>query len=172
MEEEAKSLSTKEFLQALREEHKSIKEEQKELQKIQSKLQRQRDRYDQKKLKSGVSPDDLQQLRERFTCALTRLNSIDTRDVAIKEIRCIIEKNTSKEALRIYLSSLSEHPKGRSHHSREQEVDLIGYIAQIYGDKLLETGPNPLKTLIRMAEITQVYFKDLTRKVHIAAGIS
>jgi hypothetical protein len=172
MEEEAKSLSTKEFLQALREEHKSIKEEQKELQKIQSKLQRQRDRYDQKKLKSGVSPDDLQQLRERFTCALTRLNSIDTRDVAIKEIRCIIEKNTSKEALRMYLSSLSEHRKGRSHHSREQEVALIGYIAQIYGDKLLETGPNPLKTLIRMAEITQVYFKDLKREVHVAAGNS
>lgn len=172
MEEEAKSLSTKEFLQALREEHKSIKEEQKELQKIQSKLQRQRDRYDQKKLKSGVSPDDLQQLRERFTSALTRLNSIDTRDVAIKEIRGIIEKNTSKEALRMYLSSLSEHRKGRSHHSREQEVALIGYIAQIYGDKLLETGPNPLKTLIRMAEISQVYFKDLKREVHIAAGNS
>ncbi len=34
MEGEVKSLSTKEFLRALREEHKSIKEEQKELQKI------------------------------------------------------------------------------------------------------------------------------------------
>jgi hypothetical protein len=37
----------------------------------------------------GVSPDDQQQFRERFTSALTRLNSIDTRDIAIKEIRCI-----------------------------------------------------------------------------------
>ncbi len=34
MEGEAKSLSTKELLRALREEHKSIKDEQKELQKI------------------------------------------------------------------------------------------------------------------------------------------
>lgn len=172
MDEETKSLSTKEFLQALREEHKSIKEEQKTYQKIQSKLQRQRNRYEQKKLKPGVSTDDLQQLREKFTSALTKLNNTDTRDVAIKEIRYLIEKNASKEALRMYLSSLSEHRKGRSPNSREQEVALIGYISQVYGDKLLEPGPNPLKTLIRMAEITQVYFKDLKREVHVAAGNS
>jgi hypothetical protein len=99
--------------------------------------------------------------REVHQC-LTQLNTIDTRDVVIKEIRCIIEKT-------LCLSSLSEHRKGTSHHSKDQEVALIGFIAHIYRDKLLETVPNLLETLIRMAEIKEVYFKDLKREIHIAS---
>ena len=56
----------------------------------------------------------MRELRNKFQNALNKLSSIDTREVAMKEARTLIDRNTSMDALRIYLGSLSEHRKGRS----------------------------------------------------------
>jgi len=62
---------------------------------------------------------------------------------------------------------LGEHAKNKSGPAREIEVKLVGYIAQIYKDRIIERD---VKHLIRMGEIVHSYFKDNSRKVHESAA--
>jgi hypothetical protein len=136
---------------------------------IQAQLASQRKRYEASKFRS-LSPSQglLHELRHEFARSLNKLVSLDTRDVAVRELRLIIERNVSLEALKVLLSCLGEHRKNRASAAREQEVLLIGFIAQVYETRLQDE----LKTLVRMAELVHEYFKDLNRKVHEAAATS
>jgi hypothetical protein len=68
-------------------------------------------------------------LRYRFRNSLSKLHELDTRDVAVSELKCLIERNVSEDALKIFLSSLDEHKKNVSGPARELEVKLVGFIA-------------------------------------------
>ena len=163
----AKSLEMPRELQV---EHKSIKNNP-ELKEIQKKIDLHRRKDENLRYKSPSDPDALQELRQKFQNALNKLNSIDTREVAIKEAKSLIEKSNSIEGLKIYISSLSEHRKSKNSSARELEVSLLGYLAEVYRENLIEEG-SPLRVLIRIAEIIQTYFKDLNRKVHESAGLA
>jgi hypothetical protein len=62
---------------------------------------------------------------------------------------------------------LSEHKKNNTPGSKEAEVGIIGYIGIQFKEKINQLG---MRTLIRMAELIQDYFKDSSRKVHEAAA--
>lgn len=114
-------------------------------------------------------PELMQELRKKFQNALCKLSLTDTREVALKEAKCLIERNNSSEALRIYITSLSEHQKAKSHGARELEVYLLGYLSEVYNDKLIEES-TPLRLLVKIAEAIQSYFKDLNKNVQVAAA--
>ncbi|CAG9332144.1 unnamed protein product [Blepharisma stoltei] len=170
MEEEQK-LDSLEMIKELQQEHQANNENP-EIEEMQKKLKISRKKQENAKYKSALSQELMQELRQKFQNSLNKLNSIDTRDVATKEVRLLIERNNSMEALRIYIGCLGEHRKAKSPLAREQEVLLIGYISQIYEEKLIEDKNSPLRLLVRLAEIVQMYFKDLNRKVHEAAADS
>ena len=157
-----------EMLRELQVEHKSIKNNP-ELKEIQKKVSQNRKKDENLRYKNQTDQDQIQELRQKFQNALNKLNGIDTRDIAFKEAKGIIEKNNSLEGLKIYISSLSEHRKSKNSSTRELEVSLLGYLAEVYKENLVEEV-SPLKLLIRIAEIIQTYFKDLNRQVHEAAA--
>lgn len=134
---------------------------------IQTQLAAQRKKYEAARFRS-LSPSQglLHELRHEFARSLNKLVSLDTRDIAVRELRLIIERNVSQEALKVMLSCLGEHRKNRTPASREQEVLLIGFIAEVYETRLQDD----LRTLVRMAELIHAYFKDLNRRVHEAAA--
>ncbi|CAG9312663.1 unnamed protein product [Blepharisma stoltei] len=170
MEEEPK-INSFDMIKELHEEHKSPFENS-EIEEMQKKLKISRKKQEDFKYKSVLSQELMQELKQKFQNSLNKLNSIDTRDVATREVRLLIERNSSMEALKIYIGCLSEHRKAKSPLAREQEVLLLGYISQVYEDRLIEDKNSPLRILVRLAEIIQMYFKDLNRKVHEAAAIS
>lgn len=169
--EEISKLSSLEMIKSLQQEHQTVPENL-EVEEMQKKLKISRKKQENAKYKSVLNQELMQELRQKFQNSLNKLNSIDTRDVATKEVRLLIERNNSMEAFRIYINCLSEHRKAKSPLAREQEVLLIGYMSQIYGDRLIEDKNSPLRLLIRLAEIIQIYYKDLNRKVHEAAATS
>ena len=111
----------------------------------------------------------MQELQKKFQNSLTRLALTETRERALEEAKCLIERNNSAEALKIYIGSLSEHMRSKSHSARELEVFLLGYLSQVYKERLIEESV-PLRQLVRIAEIIQTYFKDLNKKVQEAAA--
>lgn len=165
--EEIDRVKSLEMLRELQTEHKSIKNNP-ELHEIQKKIDRHRKKEENLRYKSPVD-HDFQDLRQRFQNALNKLNSIDTRELALKEAKSLIERNNSIELLKIYISSLSEHRKSKSTSARELEVQLLGYLSEVYKENLIEEAA-PLRVLLRIAEIIQTYFKDLNRRVHEAAA--
>ena len=167
MEEEKKH--SLEMLKSLQKEYKSISDNP-ELKEIKNKLKAQRKNHEKAKNKQLLEQELMQQLRQKFQNSLNKLNSIDTREIALREAKTLIERNNSLEALRIYISSLAEHRKAKSPAGREQEVLLLGFICQVYSERMIGDQPNPLRLLIRIAEVIQVYFKDLNRRVHSAAA--
>ena len=166
--EEVDRVKSLEMLRELQTGHKSIKNNP-ELQEIQKKIDLHRKKDENLRYKNPVDQDILQVLRQKFQNSLNKLNSIDTREFALKEAKSIIERNNSLELLKVYISSLSELRKSKSSSARQLEVSLLGYLSEIYKENLIEEI-TPLKTLIRIAELIQSYFKDLNRKVHESAA--
>jgi hypothetical protein len=157
-----------EMLRELQVEHKSIKNNP-ELVEIQQKVFRHKKKEENHRYKQIQDQDQIQELRQKFQNALNKLNSIDTRQVALKEAQNLIKSRNSLESLKIYISSLTDHRKSKDSSAREMEVSLLGYLSEVYKENLVEEG-NSLKLLIRLAEVVQSYFKDLNRGVHRAAG--
>jgi hypothetical protein len=88
----------------------------------------------------------------------------------MRELKQIIDRNVSTEALKIYLGTLGEIRKVKSPGAREQEVLLIGFIAQVFGDRLVEE--NSMKNIVKALEIIQEFYADSSRVVHEAASVS
>lgn len=134
---------------------------------IKLQLEAQKRRYERMKFKHSQSGEVMYELRQNFQGSLNKLNSLDTRDVAVRELRQIIDRNVTQDALKIYLSSLGEIKKVKSPSAREQEVLIVGFIAQVFGERVTEDGP---KNLSRMLEIIRDFYGDLSRAVHEAAA--
>lgn len=115
-----------------------------------------------------MSRDEQQQLRISFQQFLGKLSSVETKDIALKEIQSLISKNKSPECLRIILSVLSEYKRPINYSSNEQEVLIIGYISSIYKTDLLDPidkEPTLVKSAYRLCELLQKYFKDSHQNV-------
>jgi hypothetical protein len=136
---------------------------------VRQQIELQRRKHEKMKFKHGHSTDLLFELRSSFQGSLNKLNNLDTRDVAVRELRQIIDRNVTSEALKIFINSLGDLKKVKSPGAREQEVQLVGFIAQVFGEKVLDDGG---KSLQRLLEIAQGFFADLSRSVHEAAASS
>ena len=141
-----------------------------QLNEIKLQLEAQKKRYEKLKFKHSHAGDLAHELRQTFQNSLNKLNSLDTRDVAMRELKQIIDRNVSTEALKIYLGTLGEIRKVKSPGAREQEVLLIGFIAQVFGDRLVEE--NSMKNIVKALEIIQEFYADSSRVVHEAASVS
>ena len=140
-----------------------------QLSELKQQMEVQKRRYEKLRYKHAQSSDIYFELRQSFQTSLNKLNNLDTRDVAVRELRQIIDKNVTSEALKIYLSSLGEVKKVKAPAAREQEVLLVGFIAQVYGERVIEDRAANLQ---KMVEIIRGFFGDLSRSVHEAAGIA
>lgn len=136
---------------------------------IKQQLENQKKRYEKLKFKHAHAGDLMHELRQTFQNSLNKLNSLDTRDVAVRELKQMIDRNVSSEALKVYLGTLGELKKVKSPGAREQEVLIVGFIAQVFGERIFDDG-NSVKNLVKLLEIIREFYGDLSRGVHEAAA--
>ncbi|OMJ79241.1 hypothetical protein SteCoe_20794 [Stentor coeruleus] len=132
-------------------------------------LEAQKRRYEKLKYMHLQAGEITHELRQSFQTSLNKINNLDTRDVSVRELRQLIDRNVSNEALKIFLGTLGEIKKVKSAGAREQEVLLIGFIAQVYGERLIE-GDAYMKNIGKSLEIIREFFADSNRSVHEAAS--
>ena len=115
-------------------------------------------------------------LRNNFQLTLGKLSSNSTKEIAFKQLKEIISKNSTQEALRVYVSSLSSYNLNSSLNAKEFIVLLYGYIASVYKENLmdpLDKPPNIIKTVSRiLTHIRNFYLKENSFVVHKACSHS
>lgn len=168
--EDSAPLPSIETLKALQLEHKAVKEMTTEERLNEIKEQLSAQMQGKKRVVSKSPVNSVNDLRWQLQQSLNKLNVLATRDAGVKAIRRLIDENASAEMLNLLLSNLREQKKTRTSKAREQEVLLVAYLASVYRQKLVDEGATPLKTLGKVANLVHLYFKDLSREVHEAAG--
>lgn len=104
----------------------------------------------------------ISELRKNFLKSLTKLNDHDTKEIAFSELKDLINNFCTPEALRIYLNSLSTNYTTCTLAAKEIQAVLIGFIASVFQDNLLDTldkPPSILKTVARMCDILLNYLR-------------
>ena len=104
----------------------------------------------------------ISELRKNFLKSLTKLNDNDTKEIAFTELKDLINSFCTPDALRIYLNSLSTNYQTCTLAAKEIQAVLIGFIASVFQDKLLDSLDKPvskLKTVARMCDILLNYLK-------------
>jgi hypothetical protein len=101
-------------------------------------------------------------MREDFGQALIKLESLDTRDLGLKDAQQLISKHRNPKTIRLIFSSLHSRTNISNVLSKEAEILLLGHTARIFGPKLIDSLDNPpsfTKTIFRLLELMQTYFK-------------
>jgi len=115
------------------------------------------------------------ELRNNFQRSLGKLNDNDTKEVGFSELKKMISSHNSSDALRIYISLLSVYLKSCTSHAKEIQVLLIGYLASVFKENLmdpLDKPPNIIKTIVRVLEIIHNYLKENSIVIHKACGLA
>jgi hypothetical protein len=101
-------------------------------------------------------------LKVNFQKSLAKLNENPTKDVGFSELKNYIVKFSTQDALRTYISCLGIYYNSCTIGAKELQVLLIGYIASVFRENLLDPidkPPNIVKTVVRLTEIIQTYLK-------------
>jgi len=104
----------------------------------------------------------ISELRKNFLKSLTKLNDHDTKEIAFSELKDLINNYCTPDTLRIYLNSLSTNYTTCTLAAKEIQAVLIGYIASVFQDNLLDSLDKPtsiLKTVARMCDILLNYLR-------------
>ena len=95
-------------------------------------------------------------LENKFQICLTKLNSFETRGIALNDIKTLISLNkNNQKILRHYISSLKINQKSQniSNIAKEAQAMIPGILAQEYKNNLydpLDNPPNLIKTIERL----------------------
>ena len=95
-------------------------------------------------------------LENKFQICLTKLNSFETRGIALNDIKTLIALNkNNQKILRHYISSLKINQKNQniSNIAKEAQAMIPGILAQEYKNNLydpLDKPPNLIKTIERL----------------------
>ena len=95
-------------------------------------------------------------LENKFQICLTKLNSFETRGIALNDIKTLISLNkNNQKILRHYISSLKINQKSQniSNIAKEAQAMIPGILAQEYKNNLydpLDKPPNLIKTIERL----------------------
>ena len=95
-------------------------------------------------------------LENKFQICLTKLNSFETRGIALNDIKTLIALNkNNQKILRHYISSLKINPKSQniSNITKEAQAMIPGIISQEYKNTLydpIDKPPNLIKTIERL----------------------
>ena len=98
-------------------------------------------------------------LENKFQICLTKLNSFETRGIALNDIKTLIALNkNNQKILRHYISSLKINQKSQniSNIAKEAQAMIPGILAQEYKNNLydpLDKPPNLIKTIERLLTI-------------------
>jgi len=104
----------------------------------------------------------ISELRKNFLKSITKLNDHDTKEIAFSELKDLINNYCTSDALRIYLNSLATNYTTCTLAAKEIQAVLIGYIASVFQDNLLDSLDKPmsqLKTVARMIDILLNYLR-------------
>jgi hypothetical protein len=100
-----------------------------------------------RKLKNRGKSEQIR-LRQEFKDLCNKTREACTREMAIREVQQLLNRNKTTENLRLWVSVLTE--KGELH---PEEVLVIGYVAKVYGRRLLDPldkTPSLAKTSFRL----------------------
>ncbi len=114
-------------------------------------------------------------IRINFQKQLGKLNDNSTKELAFNELQQIINRYFDSDSLRIYISLLSIHHSNTSIAAKEYQALLIGYLASIYKENLLDPldkSPNIFSTLARIFGILNNFMKDQAFSIHKACSHS
>ena len=117
----------------------------------------------------------LYELRNTFQKSLAKLNNNDTKDVGYKELVNIITKFNDFQSLRVFIGLISIAPKNCSITAKESQVMLIGVLAQVFQENLidpLDKPPSILKTIDRLVRIVHGFMKENNDLIHFACAES
>ena len=115
-------------------------------------------------------------LENKFQICLTKLNSFETRGIALNDIKTLIALNkNNQKILRHYISSLKINQKSQniSNISKEAQAMIPGIISQEYKFNLydpLDKPPNLIKTIERM--LTQLREGYLLSNIQIQNAVA
>ena len=111
------------------------------------------------------------ELRNTFQKSLAKLNTNDTKEVAYKELVNIISRFTNAQSLRVFISLLSISPKNCPLSAKESQVMLVGVLAQVFQENLLDPldkPPNIIKSIDRLIRVVHSFMKENSEIVHLA----
>ena len=115
-------------------------------------------------------------LENKFQICLTKLNSFETRGIALNDIKTLLALNkNNQKILRHYISSLKINQKsqGISNIAKEAQAMIYGIISQEYKNNLydpLDKPPNLIKTIERM--LTQLREGYLLSNIQIQNAVA
>ena len=115
-------------------------------------------------------------LENKFQICLTKLNSFETRGIALNDIKTLLALNkTNTKILRHYISLLKINSKNQnmSNISKEAQAMIYGIISQEYKNNLydpLDKPPNLIKTIERL--LTQLREGYLLSNLQIQNAVS
>ena len=115
-------------------------------------------------------------LENKFQICLTKLNSFETRGIALNDIKALIALNkNNQKILRHYISSLKINQKSQniSNIAKEAQAMIYGIISQEYKNNLydpLDKPPNLIKTIERM--LTQLREGYLLSNIQIQNAVA
>jgi hypothetical protein len=101
-------------------------------------------------------------LKVNFQKSLAKLNENPTKEVGFSELKNMIVKFNTQDALRIYISCLGIYYNNCTLGAKELQVLLLGYVASVFRENLLDPLDKPssiIKTIVRISEIIQMYLK-------------
>ena len=115
-------------------------------------------------------------LENKFQICLTKLNSFETRGIALNDIKTLLALNkNNQKILRHYISSLKINQKSQniSNIAKEAQAMIYGIISQEYKNNLYDTldkPPNLIKTIERM--LTQLREGYLLSNIQIQNAVA
>ena len=117
-------------------------------------------------------------LENKFQICLTKLNSFETRGIALNDIKTLIALNkNNQKILRHYISSLKINQKSQnmSNIAKEAQAMIPGILAQEYKNNLydpLDKPPNLIKTIERLLTILREGYLLSNNQIQNAASES
>ena len=117
-------------------------------------------------------------LENKFQICLTKLNSFETRGIALNDIKTLVALNkNNQKILRHYISSLKINQKSQnmSNIAKEAQAMIPGILAQEYKNNLydpLDKPPNLIKTIERLLTILREGYLLSNNQIQNAASES
>jgi len=115
--------------------------------------------------KTPIAKDNKQEmhkLRNDFNIFLAKLSNKETKHVALNELKKIIESNINSDALKVFLSSLSNYDKTLTSLAKEGQIEILTVIIEKY--KELDNS------LQKVCNIIYKTLNDSSLQVHIACS--
>lgn len=105
-------------------------------------------------------------VRMSFSLELNKLDTLETRETALRAVKVLLEGNRNREALKLFVTALAT-PKTQSAKGRCAELKVVQMLLRVFGDLLIEGAGAGLS---RIYGVLLAYFSDRSREVQEAVA--